>query len=568
MAAVEVRSYLSPTLVLLAFNWQDSADREDFLGFAIQRRPGFDGAESSWLPNRLDFSGPAQPGKDFPSNQAPIQKFMWWDARINTADRGKTFRYTVTPVVGNSTRPQLLTADLTTIAIQLPQEVEQGIGTYFNRAVVSSQAFIREFGANPTGAKLVAALAWLANGMEKVVPEFIKESDSIDAAIYHLSDRYWILPALEEYNNPGSIVYHSTKNDDSNEQVVSQLGMHRNLSFALRTHTSIMHNKFVVQVNSGKPVAVLAGSANFTTNGLTSQANVIHTWDSAELAELYQSRQEFLATDPMPKRTKQAAAWSEQIAVGDAKVRVFFAPEPDGERLALGEVVSAVRNARKSVVFCLFSTTDQELREACFGAGDDGKMMFGLVNNINEPKTKKDNASSRAAVELYHRSKSNHDVYGHALFRKGNQPAGFWWEIGSIRKAIDDTAADEAPEADDASEKGAKKQPPEVYVHHKFVVIDAETDSPIIYTGSANMSGNSSWHNDENLLEIRSCPRLAQAYLAEFLRLYEHYRARAQFNPSGPGSTLKLTPNSDWSTKYYKHGSPESKSRINMASPP
>src|SRR6266542_4799872 len=44
--------------------------------------------------------------------------------------------------------------------------------------------------------------------------------------------------------------------------------------------------------------------------------------------------------------------------------------------------------------------------------------------------------------------------------------------------------------------------------------------------GAAPGTGHGFWH-DENLLEIKGSPRLAQIYLAEFLRLYEHYRARA-----------------------------------------
>jgi hypothetical protein len=86
--AIELRAYLSPTLVLLALNWDEGHTRDDFLGFAISRAPGFwsaDGkhrADESWLPNRLTFDGPVQAGKpDAPSNVAPIQKFMWWASR-------------------------------------------------------------------------------------------------------------------------------------------------------------------------------------------------------------------------------------------------------------------------------------------------------------------------------------------------------------------------------------------------------------------------------------------------------------------------------------------------------
>src|SRR5512136_839152 len=98
MAKVKIRSFASPTLILLAFDWKDGGDRDDFLGFAIERKPGFSGKPKSWLPNRIGFDGPVK-GKDFPSDQAPIQKFMWWDARIDDKDHEKTFTYTVTPVV-------------------------------------------------------------------------------------------------------------------------------------------------------------------------------------------------------------------------------------------------------------------------------------------------------------------------------------------------------------------------------------------------------------------------------------------------------------------------------------
>src|SRR5205823_5088689 len=75
-----------------------------------------------------------------------------------------------------------------------------------------------------------------------------------------------------------------------------------------------------------------------------------------------------------------------------------------------------------------------------------------------------------------------------------------------------------------------KRGPPAVHIHHKFIVIDGETDDPTIYTGSANLSNNSTHKNDENLLEIKGNPELARTYFAEFMRLYEHYRARALWN--------------------------------------
>ncbi len=151
---VSVRSYVSPTLVLLAFDWPEAKGHNDFLGFAIRRTPGFlkpDGQtheESSWLPNRLTFKGPVSDTQnDAPSNEAPIQKFMWWDARIDPQDRQHRFRYDVCPVSGTPQSLQVLSTNVGSCTVTLPAHIEDHVGTWFNRAVVGSQAFARKVDA-------------------------------------------------------------------------------------------------------------------------------------------------------------------------------------------------------------------------------------------------------------------------------------------------------------------------------------------------------------------------------------------------------------------------------------
>jgi hypothetical protein len=80
------------------------------------------------------------------------------------------------------------------------------------------------------------------------------------------------------------------------------------------------------------------------------------------------------------------------------------------------------------------------------------------------------------------------------------------------------------------------------------------------------MSANSVFYNDENLLEITSCPRLAEIYLAEFMRLFEHYRARLAFNlkKNDQNQPYKLAPDNSWSKDWYAPGS-KSNSRAAMA---
>jgi len=547
MQRARLRPYVSPTLVLLAFDWPDGGSRRDFLGFAIQRSPGYEGAEASWLPNRVGFDGPAPNGGPLPSNTSPIQKFLWWDARIDDIDRGKEFTYTVIPVVGTrrNLRPLDECGQSVTVTLPRPFEESQGVGTYFNRAVVSSQAFSREFGRDLDEAKLHRALAWLANGLHTAIPEFLEASESVEGAIYHLSDGEWVIPALASFEGDASLVYNKTAKDDSNRDAVDQL---TRIKFHPRTRAAIMHNKFLVRLKDGEPVAVLTGSANFTTAGLSTQANVLHSFESPRLARIYLARKRLLQRNlSLAKTAAEVTGWSEPVEVGDAKVRVFFSPEARSQRESIDTIIEAVRNATTSVLFCLFMPTDKDLRNAVFEAGDQGRMMFGLINKISEGAVDEepDDAAAEARIEIYHRSRRKRDVYAHYLFPRDKQPEGFWWESASL--------------------PGQSSKYP-VYIHHKFVIIDAETDHPVIYTGSANMSKNALARNDENLLEIRNSRHLAAIYLAEFLRLYEHYRARAVWGRANHETwkTYRLRTDNRWARRAYTEGTPDYKSRIAM----
>ena len=594
--AAKVRSYLSPTLVLLAFDWPDGATRSDFLGFAIRRTPGFVAADgrtrdaSNWLPNRLTFDGPVPATRrDAPSNRAPIQKFMWWDARIEPADREKTFTYEVFPVVGTPNRLDTLDDEAASCTLTLPAHVEDGIGTWFNRAVISSQAFTRQVAAlgldphaAPPAADALKLRRWLANDLEQTFAAVFDGATRATSAVYHLTDRLWAVPAFAAFGREHgahalAVVYdaHTVRDrgrpaqPSPNQPVVDELA--GAAQWYGRDKTHIMHDKFIVTDAPDRraaPARLLAGSANFTTEGITGQANVLHLIESAALAKLYDDRARALAANPSIAATAALTVdgdaalpngWSAPVTVGSAKIRACFSPEPRNRRLQIGTIVDTIRAAKHSVLFCLFMPTDAALRDACFDAGDDGLMMFGLVNHLSAKSAQKAGDAQQAGqtpdtaalanLALYHRSRANRDVIDAAYFSPATTPAGFEPELRLF-----------------PGEKAPPYAP--VIVHHKFIVIDAEGDEPIVYTGSANMSSNSEHDNDENLLEIRD-RRIAGIYLAEFLRLYEHYRAHAigiGEQRAAHVARLKLQPGRQWADKYYRPGSPEAKSRIGLAS--
>ncbi|ASL46706.1 hypothetical protein bAD24_III04910 [Burkholderia sp. AD24] len=444
---VSVRSYLSPTLVLLAFDWPEGATRQDFLGFAVKRTPGFlsaDGQEreaSSWLPNRLTFTG-VMPDtqKDAPSNEAPIQKFMWWDARIDEADRQKSFTYLVFPVVGTAGAPQLLDAQKAECRLTLPAHIEANVGSWFNRAVVSSQAFSRKVAAlhlaphaAPSAEQALSLRTWLANDLQDVFALTLGHVHHAASAVYHLTDPLWAIPAFETFGKKAgkaalAIVYDSHEVEQKgkppapspNQPAVDQLA--DVATFSPRDKTHIMHDKFIV-VDDGNahasPARVLTGSANFTTEGITEQANVLHLFESPELATLYSDRAEALAGNPgIADTAKLTPGWSDSIQVGSAKVRVCFSPEPKTSRMQIDTIVDAINNAKHSVVFCLFMPTDAPLRDACFAAGDKGKMMFGLVNHISAKSADEADAAQKAGKNC-----RDHGVGQHGVVPPRSRPA-------------------------------------------------------------------------------------------------------------------------------------------------
>jgi phosphatidylserine/phosphatidylglycerophosphate/cardiolipin synthase-like enzyme len=517
MLKAQVKAYASPGCILLAFDWPPGKDHADFLGFAIQRDPGYgkDG-KPQYLFNKLDFSPITENSKPKGSDAAPIQKFNWWDGGINPKDRGKTYTYTVTPVLGTGPNDLNLLADASGEAIvQVPVVLDAGIATYFNRAVVSAQSFTKLVNS---GASLEKQMDWLANGLQAAVSEILGESEGFDCAIYHLTDQRWIIPALTDFKGHGSLIYFDKANDHISESGLKHLPANPKIAQHARTRISkLMHDKFIVSYKSGRENAVLMGSTNFTPEAQTSQANLLHIFHSPQLADLYAARANLLASDPTTGQTAKNAGWSKITDVPKTDIRVFFLPEPGEDRTFLDTVVEAVQNAKSSVLFCMFTASDQPLMDAIFAVGDsEDRLIYGLLNSIDDPDKPTKSGKKRnlppISMTIFHRSQKNPDTLSYNRFTKEGAPRGFLPELAAINTN---------------KYSGGKGPPIAVHIHHKFIVIDGDTDHPTIFTGSPNFSKASENKNDENVLEISGNTAIAQIYVAEFLRLYNHYRARA-----------------------------------------
>ena len=86
-----------------------------------------------------------------------------------------------------------------------------------------------------------------------------------------------------------------------------------------------------------------------------------------------------------------------------------------------------------------------------------------------------------------------------------------------------------------------------------------------VITGSANFSNASTEDNDENMLIIRGNKRVADIYLGEFMRLFNHFKGRNEMNALDDADfddASFLAENNSWTKPYYEEGSPEMNERL------
>jgi phosphatidylserine/phosphatidylglycerophosphate/cardiolipin synthase-like enzyme len=87
-------------------------------------------------------------------------------------------------------------------------------------------------------------------------------------------------------------------------------------------------------------------------------------------------------------------------------------------------------------------------------------------------------------------------------------------------------------------------------IHHKFMVCDFNSESPVVFCGSSNLSSGGEQENGDNLIAIRDT-RVATLYAVEAIRLFDHYRFRSKQQDRSPSDPLMLDDTAGWSDEYY-----------------
>ncbi|MGI8496218.1 MAG: phospholipase D-like domain-containing protein [Gemmatimonadaceae bacterium] len=330
------------------------AKRDGLLGFAIERSELKNGQviERYFLRGikrfKLKDEGVA-PGTPMPTSEHPIQSFQWGDY---TAKPGTTYRYRVVPVYG---QPKLLQLDESSATIvEITTEAEEGGSgsngqprhdVYFNRGVAGSQAYARKFGkTKPDETKPDSEqMVWLSRGLFEALTSFIGVAAGADAHDYGLRAMLYefrYLPvgrAFRDARKAGADVairYEAQSYKDDNEAMISQAGI-KSVSKPQKSRAGIRHNKFIVLLHKGQPIAVWTGSTNISAGGIFGHSNVGHVvWDEP-VAQRYLDFWERLSAPDVTrgplKDANVAAEATPALGVSPPKGRnlALFSPRDD-----------------------------------------------------------------------------------------------------------------------------------------------------------------------------------------------------------------------------------------------
>lgn len=498
--------------VLLGWNMDESIDRTDFMGFAVNRSE-FDPDNGEllrkfWLNGKKRFKGEVGDiGLDVRSDQGPFQRFRWSDY---TVDPSRSYSYEIIPMFG---KPFNLKRGKSLFLHLRPSPVKKdGLSIFSNRGVTAAFAYLERFGnQKPEDVAENAALNWLSRGLKESLLSFINlaiAGDKLKLCIYEFHDSE-VAQALQKAKSDGvevEIIYDAgkVKSQHRNEHLLRQFGL-MNISTP-RMNISISHNKFLIHLRNGKARSVWTASSNFSSNAFYKQTNQALQFEDKNIAEAYNGYFELIKTDlPLSKYRFKGDSAQYQVQdyntlMANKGLPLELQYSPTSNIHVIDEAIEAINNARSAILVSSPFALDKRIVEALL-ANKEVIIEYGLVNNTAKRKIGDlKNGNSR----FVHPSRL--ETY-----------MGRSW---------------------DAKAFGNHK------IHTKSIVIDPWSKKPTTIFGSANFSEKSCKKNDENML-ISHDRRLAAVVATEFVRMYDHYRSRYFINEIFKGKTKQLYLNED-----------------------
>lgn len=511
--SISVNAVAGTYVVLLAMDASETA-RKGLLGFAIHRTDVTQN-EQFWLKGFKTFEAldpnPA-PGTLVSTQEAPIQSFIWGDY---SACPNNEYIYKIVPVYGS---PKNLTYG-TEVEVDVKTENldNQEFAIYFNRGVAGSQAYARKFGNKTPEVAGPEAFRWLSRGLEEAILAFIGNANgatySIRAAAYEFSHE-GVLNAFKVASATGAdvkIVYDARTNASgpkiASEAAIAKAGIQHLMIPRTSDPAYISHNKYIILLKDGVPIEVLTGSTNFTDGGIYGQSNVVHIIRDKAVAAKYLEYWTKLSLDTPVKALRPwtvANTPTPTVAFADG-VQPIFSPRSSND--ALQWYSNEIDSAETLVGFtAAFGVND--LFASVMGKNLKNTRYVLFEKKPPAPNPKKPEVGPTKAYTqflTYSAIKNNNIAIGEVLSQAivGDSELHRWLgeNLSGLNKMVK-------------------------YLHTKYLFINPLGDDPTVISGSANFSQASTVNNDENMLVIKGNTMVADIYLGEFMRIWNHFYFR------------------------------------------
>lgn len=538
-----VRATAGTHTVLLAF---DLADPTGCLGFGIHRTDRTED-EAYWLRGLKSFPTivpTPSPGMSFSLGEHPIQGFQWGDY---TAKPEHEYTYRVVAFGGG---PGALTP-LVEASVDVRTEAEDdGVhGVWFNRGVAGSQAYVKHFGqyTPPVGAgESHPAFAWLSRGLGEAFVRFVGRASGagwgLRGAFYEFTWKTGLdaLAAAAAAGADVSLVVHGRDKDSvggedrdrtaaENAEAVTASGLDGVVTWRVAANKSaLQHNKFLVLTHQDQPIAVWTGSTNLTQGGIFGHLNVGHSFGDPGVAGRFLEYWHVLADQAVT--TADLRLWTET----QNPVDLTAPPAP-------GTITVMSPRATSSTLLDWYASIFDGASSSAHITG-----AFGIHRVFREAL-----AVDRDRVRTV------------LLDREPASDEKIPLDDQNVRVSWGDYLHDSA------FDQWAKEHLTNFnvwvkFIHTKIILVDPLTATPIIVTGSANYSDNSTTDNEENSVLIRGdgtavTTRVADIYLTEYQRLFMHFVFRdwANRDPAGAESSAaigRLAEDDSWSEPYFEPG--------------
>lgn len=550
------------------------ADTAGLLGFAIERinkKTGDRKYADGFKVFKEVFPDPDQ-NTIVSTYTQPVQSFVWDDF---TCYDNTEYEYLFYPVKGT---PKNLDRTGKPISLEVKTEAtfsKNEHDIFFNRGVASSQAYRRKF-FNLAPDKIIdpgmkkSALSWLSRQLDDAILKFIGQAKSGDTLLGCFYEFHYtpvvqafkeaidrgvkvkiIIDAKENEHTDNKGKFHESFPRKVNLDTLSDVGISSTKSAGIiykreANKNSIQHNKFIVYIDKNKQnkaTEVWTGSTNISMGGIHGQTNVGHWIRNNHVAEKYVAYWEILSKDPGGREeddnsTVRIKNKDLKDSVEALQANIEFTSWDD-----IPQGITPIFSPRSgtSILETYVAMFDNAESMACV------TLAFGINKLFKDYLEDNTDADHIAFLLLEKEDKPN---------SRSKTPFRYIGAKQNVYKSWGAYLEDDLYQwTREVSTRHLELNVHVAYIHSKFLLVDPLSCDPVVITGSANFSEDSTNSNDENMVIIRGDQRTADIYFTEFNRLFNHFYFRSVYknakeNNRTDDTSLYLRPNDSWLSKY------------------